>query len=65
MSSTYHEPSRELPPEVRDIHRALASLIEELQAVDWYHQRAALAGEVTHDWASETGRIGLGVVAAF
>ncbi|MBN2289022.1 MAG: ferritin [Candidatus Glassbacteria bacterium] len=42
MSSTYHEPSQELPPEVRDTHRALASLIEELEAIDWYNQRASL-----------------------
>lgn len=43
MSEAYHEPSQELPSEVRDIHRALSSLIEELQAIDWYNQRAALA----------------------
>jgi len=29
----------ELSGEAKDIHRALASLVEELQAVDWYHQR--------------------------
>ena len=43
MSSSYHEPAAELPAEVRDVHRALASLIEELQAVDWYNQRVAAA----------------------
>ena len=39
MSTTYHEPTSEMSPEVRDVHRALASLMEELEAVDWYHQR--------------------------
>jgi ferritin-like protein len=40
--SDYHEPPEALPPEARDAHRALASLKEELEAVDWYHQRVAL-----------------------
>jgi ferritin-like protein len=39
MSTEYHEPPAELSAETRDIHRALASLMEELEAVDWYHQR--------------------------
>lgn len=37
----YHEPVDELPAETRDMHRALVSLMEELEAVDWYSQRAA------------------------
>lgn len=42
MSSVgYHEPVDELPAETRDMHRALVSLMEELEAVDWYNQRAA------------------------
>jgi uncharacterized protein len=42
MSSVgYHEPVEELPTETRDMHRALVSLMEELEAVDWYNQRAA------------------------
>jgi ferritin-like protein len=40
MSTSYHEPTSELSAGVRDEHRALASLIEELEAVDWYNQRA-------------------------
>jgi ferritin-like protein len=40
--SDYHEPPEALSPEVRDAHRALASLKEEIEAVDWYHQRVAL-----------------------
>lgn len=39
MAAEYHEPQAELSEGTRDIHRALASLIEELEAVDWYHQR--------------------------
>lgn len=40
MSSVgYHEPVEELSAETRDMHRALVSLMEELEAVDWYNQR--------------------------
>jgi ferritin-like protein len=39
--SDYHEPVEELTAEDRDISRALKSLKEEIEAVDWYHQRAA------------------------
>jgi len=35
----YHEPVEELKPETRDMHRAIVSLMEELEAVDWYNQR--------------------------
>lgn len=35
----YHEPINELREETRDMHRALVSLMEELEAVDWYNQR--------------------------
>ncbi|MEZ4451229.1 MAG: ferritin-like domain-containing protein [Nannocystaceae bacterium] len=37
----FHEPWDALPAGVRDIHRAITSLKEELEAVDWYHQRVA------------------------
>jgi ferritin-like protein len=41
MSSVgYHEPLEELSDETRDMHRAIVSLMEELEAVDWYNQRA-------------------------
>jgi ferritin-like protein len=36
----YHEPVEELSVETRDMHRAIVSLMEELEAVDWYNQRA-------------------------
>ena len=35
----YHEPIEELTEETRDMHRAITSLMEELEAVDWYNQR--------------------------
>ncbi len=35
----YHEPLEELSDETRDMHRAITSLMEELEAVDWYNQR--------------------------
>jgi hypothetical protein len=35
----YHEPTTELSDETRDMHRAIISLMEELEAVDWYNQR--------------------------
>ena len=35
----YHEPIEELSEETRDMHRAITSLMEELEAVDWYNQR--------------------------
>lgn len=35
----YHEPYEELSDETRDMHRAILSLMEELEAVDWYNQR--------------------------
>jgi len=35
----YHEPYELLSDETRDMHRAIISLMEELEAVDWYNQR--------------------------
>ncbi len=35
----YHEPIEELSDKTRDMHRAITSLMEELEAVDWYNQR--------------------------
>jgi ferritin-like protein len=35
----YHEPIDELSAATRDMHRAIVSLMEELEAVDWYNQR--------------------------
>ncbi|MDD3712973.1 MAG: ferritin-like domain-containing protein [Candidatus Izemoplasmatales bacterium] len=38
----YHEPYELLSDEAREITRAIKSLIEEFEAVDWYNQRAAV-----------------------
>lgn len=35
----FHEQINELSEETRDMHRAIVSLMEELEAVDWYNQR--------------------------
>jgi len=35
----YHEPVEKLSSATQDFHRAVVSLIEELEAVDWYNQR--------------------------
>ena len=39
-STTYHEPLELLSEETRNLHRAIVSLMEELEAIDWYQQRA-------------------------
>jgi uncharacterized protein len=36
----FHEQPELLSAETRDMHRAIVSLIEELEAIDWYQQRA-------------------------
>ena len=46
-STTFHESEERLSPATRDLHRAIVSLMEELEAVDWYQQRA----DATHDEA--------------
>ena len=39
-SEALHENPETLGAEVIDTHRAIVSLMEELEAVDWYNQRA-------------------------
>ena len=39
-SDSYHEPLEELSEKTRTMHQAIVSLQEELEAVDWYQQRA-------------------------
>jgi ferritin-like protein len=39
-SDSYHEPLELLSEDTRNLHRALVSLMEELEAIDWYQQRA-------------------------
>jgi ferritin-like protein len=38
-SESLHESAKQLRPETIDRHRAVSSLMEELEAVDWYDQR--------------------------
>ena len=44
-STTLHESEERLSSATRDMHRAIVSLMEELEAADWYLQRA----EATED----------------
>ena len=39
-SDSYHEPLELLSGDTREMHRAIVSLMEELDAIDWYQQRA-------------------------
>jgi ferritin-like protein len=51
-SETYHEPIDLLSEETRNMHRAIVSLKEELEAVDWYQQRGTddeLRGVLVHN----------------
>ena len=38
-SEGYHEPIEWLTPDAIEMHRAVQSVIEELEAADWYNQR--------------------------
>jgi uncharacterized protein len=40
MGIAWHAPYEILKPETRDMARAIHSLMEELEAIDWYGQRA-------------------------
>ena len=42
-SQDLHEAN--LPPDLIDRHRAIASIMEELEAVDWYDQRVAATSD--------------------
>ena len=44
-SATLHESPEKLGPERIDRHRATVSIMEELEAIDWYDQRAAAADD--------------------
>ncbi len=54
-SDTYHEPLELLSEGTKNTHRAIVSLMEELEAIDWYQQRAEacsdpdLAAVLTHN----------------
>ena len=44
-SAGFHEADALLRPETKDRHRAIVSLMEELEAVDWYDQRVDAADD--------------------
>jgi ferritin-like protein len=44
-SEGYHEAAELLTPRTKDLHRAIVSLMEELEAVDWYQQRVDVTGD--------------------
>src|SRR5918994_1960684 len=44
-SATLHESPEKLGPETIDRHRATVSIMEELEAIDWYDQRAAASDD--------------------
>src|SRR4029077_14778792 len=45
MPIAWHAPYEKLKPETQDMGRAVQSLMEELEAIDWYGQRV----DVSHD----------------
>jgi uncharacterized protein len=44
-SEGFHESADLLSPLTRDLHRAIVSLMEELEAIDWYQQRVDTTGD--------------------
>jgi len=44
-SEGYHEPVEKLSVATLDMHRAILSLMEELEAIDWYNQRVDAAAD--------------------
>jgi hypothetical protein len=47
MPLTQHESPDAVPEQVKDQKRAIASLIEELEAVAWYQERASVSKDET------------------
>lgn len=44
-SQGYHENEQSLSSRTKDLHRAIVSLQEELEAIDWYQQRVDATGD--------------------
>lgn len=44
-SGGLHESTEQLQPDTIDRHRAIVSIMEELEAIDWYDQRVDAAGD--------------------
>jgi ferritin-like protein len=66
-SEGYHEPLSLLDDEVVDRHRVITSIMEELEAVDWYDQRVAatadesLAAVLAHSRDEEKEHAAMGI----
>ena len=45
MANDYREPASEMTKKQREIVRAINSLKEEIEAVDWYYQRVAVTDD--------------------
>jgi ferritin-like protein len=45
-SESLHEDAEKLGPAITDQHRAIVSIMEELEAVDWYNQRAKATNDL-------------------
>jgi hypothetical protein len=66
-SESYHEPVDRLTAEVMDRHRGIQSIMEELEAVDWYDQRVAatddeeLAAVLAHNRDEEKEHAAMGI----
>ena len=45
MANDYHEPASEMTKKQREIVRAINSLKEEIEAVDWYYQRVTVTDD--------------------
>jgi len=43
--NNYHEPYEHLSDETKDYTRALNSMLEEIEAVDWYQQRMDMCSD--------------------
>ena len=46
-SEGLHEPAELLDPQTIDYHRAMTSLCEEREAIDWYDQRGKATGDAS------------------
>jgi ferritin-like protein len=46
-SAGLHEPAESMSPQVINRHRAIVSIQEELEAVDWYDQRVAATDDAS------------------
>lgn len=61
----YHESEDKLSQETKDMHKAIVSLMEELEAMDWYNQRIdacenqELADILTHNRDEEKEHAGM------